>query len=238
MNSVPGDIEMPLEEHLKELRSRMLIVAIPVIIITVIVFIFSGKLLKIIWTHAIPAAMTIYSPMELIITRITISFIFSLFIGIPLIVYESFLFVGKGLYPEEKNFFIKILPFSFIMFTAGALVAYFLFVPFLFKETIVYSLNVADPQISVIKTINTIIMLVLGFGLIFQFPLIILSSIKIGLIKKDFFKTKRKFIYLAILGIAASAIFISPDPSSISELIIAVILIILFEFSLLIARFF
>jgi len=56
-----------------------------------------------------------------------------------------------------------------------------------------------------------------------------------GLLKREFFKGKRKFVYGAILAIA---LFVSPDPSSISELIVAIVLVILFEFSLLIAKYF
>ncbi|MDL5504095.1 MAG: twin-arginine translocase subunit TatC, partial [Candidatus Methanoperedens sp.] len=116
MNSVPGDQELPLEEHIKELRSRMLVVIIPIILITFIVFIYSGVLLKLIWDNAIPVPMTVYSPMELILTRLILSLVTALFIGIPLLVYEGFMFTAKGLYKNEKMFFIKIVPFSFILF--------------------------------------------------------------------------------------------------------------------------
>jgi sec-independent protein translocase protein TatC len=235
MSSVPGDSEMPLEEHVKELRSRMITAAIPVIVITSIVFVYSGELLKIIWTRTIPGPLTIYSPLELITTRLIISLMFALFLGIPLIVYETFMFVGKGLYPNEKKFFVKIVPFSFILFTIGALLAFFVAIPILFKYTMFYSIDVADPQISAIKAINTIITMVLGFGLVFQFPLLLIFAIKMGLLKREFFKGKRKFVYGAILAIA---LFVSPDPSSISELIVAIVLVILFEFSLLVAKYF
>jgi len=235
MNSVPGDKELPLEEHFIELRSRMLVVIIPVILITIITFIYSGEILKIIWNNAIPLPMTVYSPMELIFTRFKLSVVTALFIGIPLLLYEGFMFVGKGLYKNEKMFFIKVVPFSFLLFTSGAFLAYFLVLPILFKYTIFYSTDVADPQVSVIRTIDTIITLMLGFGLVFQFPLLLVSAIKMGLVKREFFKGKRKFVYGALL---AFALFITPDPTAISELIVALVLVLLFEFSLIIARYF
>ncbi|NJD52815.1 MAG: twin-arginine translocase subunit TatC [Candidatus Methanoperedens sp.] len=235
MNSVPGDQELPLEEHIKELRSRMLVVVIPITLITAVVFIYSGILLKLIWNNAIPVPMTVYSPMELILTRFKLSLVAALFIGIPLLVYEGFMFTAKGLYKNEKMFFIKIVPFSFILFLFGAILAYFVVLPILFKYTIFYSNDVADPQVSVIKTIDTIITLILGFGLVFQFPLLLVSAIKMGLLKRDFIKGKRKFIYGALI---AFAFFITPDPTAISELIVALVLVMLFEFSLVIARYF
>ena len=235
MNSVPGDKELPLGEHILELRSRMLVVAIPVILVTAIVFIYSGELLKIIWNNAIPVPMTIYSPMELIVTRFKISLVTALFIGIPLLVYEGFMFVGKGLYPNEKMFFIKVVPFSFLLFTFGAFLAYFLVLPIIFNYTIFYSREIADPQVSLRRTIDTIITLILGFGLVFQFPLLLISAIKMGILKTGFIKGKRKFVYGALI---AFAFFITPDPTAISELIVAFVLLILFESSLIIARYF
>lgn len=235
MTTVPGDKEMPLVEHVRELRSRMITVAVPITIITSIAFLFSGELLQMIWKQTVPVPMTVYSPMELIVTKLTLSLMCALFFGIPLVVYEGFMFVGKGLYANEKMFFIKIVPFSFILFTAGGALAYFVAVPLIFKYTILYSGDVALPQVSVIKTIYAVITLVVGFGLIFQLPLLLIFTMKMGLLKREDLAGKRKIIYGAFL---AFALLVSPDPASLSELIIVAVLVILFEFSLIITRFF
>ncbi len=234
MNTVPGDEEMPIVEHIKELRGRLMTVAIPVIVITSISYFFSGELLQLIWKQTVQVPMTIYAPMDLIITRLTLSLVCALFIGIPLVVYEAFMFVGKGLYPNEKMFFIKIVPFSFMLFTAGALLAYFVAIPLIFKYTIMYSIDVAAPQISVINTINTILTLVIGFGLVFQFPLLMVFAIRMGILKYESVRGKRAVVYGILL---AFALFVSPDPSAISELIVAAALVVLFEFSLVIAKY-
>ncbi len=235
MNSVPGDQELPLVEHIKELRSRMVITAVPIIITTAVVFMYSGELLQAIWKHTLPVPMTIYSPLELIITKLTLSLVCALFIGIPLLVYEAFMFVAKGLYRNEKLFFIKIVPFSFILFSIGAALAYFVAVPLVFRYTILYSTDVAAPQVSLIKAFSTIVTLILGFGIIFQFPLLLIFALKMGLLKVESLRRQRFLVYGALL---AFSLFISPDPSALSELIVAGVLVILFEFSLLIARFF
>ena len=235
MNSVPGDEEMPLVEHIKELRSRMIAVAVPVAIVASAAFLFSGELLQFIWKQLVPVPMTIYSPMELIITKLALSLIVALFIGIPLLVYEGFMFVGKGLYANERMFFIKIVPLSFILFIAGGALAYLAVVPLLFRYTILYSIDVASPQVSVIKTFYTILTLLLGFGLVFQFPLLLIFAIRMGLLKLENMRGKRKLIYGALL---AFALLVSPDPSALSELIVAGVLVVLFEFSLAIAKYF
>ncbi|KCZ71740.1 twin arginine targeting protein translocase subunit TatC [Candidatus Methanoperedens nitroreducens] len=243
MNTVPGDEELPLVEHIKELRSRMIITAVPIVIITVVAFMFSGELLQLIWKQAlrlipeevVTVPMVMYSPMEVLMTKLTFSLACALFFGIPLIMYEAFMFIGKGLYENEKRFFIKIVPLSFILFSAGAALAYFVVVPLTFKYTVFYSIDVAAPQISVIKAIYTMITLVVGFGLIFQFPLLLIFALKMDLLKLEPLKRKRKIIYGALLAVS---LFISPDPTIFSELIVAAVLVILFEFSLMVARFF
>jgi sec-independent protein translocase protein TatC len=235
MNKVPGDEELPLVEHLKELRSRMIITAVPITVLTTIAFMFSGELLQVIWKHTLPVPMTIYSPMELILTRLTLSLVCALFIGIPLIIYEAFMFVSKGLYRNERQFFIKIVPFSFFLFSLGAALAYFVAVPLVLKYTILYSIDIAVPQISVIKAVSTIITLVLGFGIIFQFPLLLIFALKMKLLRPESLRKQRMIVYGTLLTFA---LFISPDPSGISELMVGVVLVILFELSLIVARFF
>lgn len=235
MNAVPGDQEMPLVEHIKELRSRMIITAVPIIILTLIAFLFSDRLLQYIWEQTVPVPMTIYSPMDPILIRFSLSLMCALFFGIPIIIYEAFMFVSKGLYPNEKKFVITVVPLSFILFIAGAAFAFFVVVPFVFKATILSSINIATPQISAIKTIYTLITLILSFGIIFQFPLLVVFSIKMGLIKLEYLKGKRKVVYGILL---AFSLLVSPDPSALSQLIIAATLAVLFEISLLLARVF
>jgi len=108
-------------------------------------------------------------------------------------------------------------------------------VPLIFSLTIPHSIDVAIPQISAIKTFYVTITLVLGFGIVFQFPLILIFAIKMGLLKIEYLKGKRKIIYGVLL---AFALFISPDPQAISALLVAAVLVMLFEFSLVLVRFF
>src|SRR3989304_2728178 len=97
------------------------------------------------------------------------------------------------------------------------------------------STDIATPQVSVIKTILTVVTMVAGFGIVFQFPLLLIFALKMGLLNREFLKRQRIVIYGALF---AFALFISPDPTALSELIVVAVLVILFEVSLVIARFF
>ncbi len=233
MNSVPGDDEQPLVEHIKELRSRMLFAVIPIIVITLVVFMFSGGLLKAMWNSSVYGPMYIYSPLELITTEFTFSLVCALFIGIPLMVYELFMFIGKGLYMNEKKFFIRIVPLSFVLFFAGAALAYFIVVPIVFKSTMFYSMDVAVPQNRALRTFYSIMTLVVSFGIFFQFPLLILSAMKMKLLKRETLEGQRKIIYGALLAVA---LLVSAGPDTLSGLIVAVLFVMLFEASLMVSR--
>ncbi|MCD5409623.1 MAG: twin-arginine translocase subunit TatC [Methanocellales archaeon] len=232
----PCDKEQPLMEHIAELRYRLLVILAGVSIITAIVFPFSSLLLDMIWDHLVPPGveMVVYGPWEIITVRITLSLVCALVFGIPLLIYELLAFANPGLFPSERRFFTIVVPFSLILFIIGGLLAYFIVLPLLFKYLILFSGDVAVAQLSIRRTFSVVTTTLVGLGLVFQTPLLITLAVKMGLVKYRELKEKRLWIYAGLLVFAT---FISPDPTAISQLIVASMLVVLFEASLLIARF-
>jgi len=232
----PTDKELPLVEHVVELRHRLLIIMGVVAVITVAVIPFSDGLLRVIWNDLIPpnVDMVFYGPWEIIKVRIALSLICALVVGIPLLMYEMVAFMNPGLYPSERRFLLIVIPFSLILFVAGALLGYFVLLPLLLRLLIFHSGNVAVAQLSVGKTFSMVTTMLAGLGIVFQFPLLVVLAVKMELVKYETLKEKRWWVYAALL---AFAVFISPDPTAISQLVVAVVLVTLFEVSLLIARF-
>ncbi len=179
--------------------------------------------------------MSVYTPLEWIFTRLKLALLFSIALSTPLFLYELFRFAARGLYQNEKRFFIKIVPFSFVLFILGTVIAYFLVVPVIFKYIILYSSDVAVAQISVQKTMSVVTTFVLGLGLVFQLSLIAIFLIKMGIVKYETLKKKRILIYAAI---ASFTMLLSPDPTFVAQLISGILLIVLFEFILVIAKLF
>jgi sec-independent protein translocase protein TatC len=236
MEGVPGDEEISLLDHITEFRSRLIIVLLALCTTAAIAYPFSGMLIRMIWSDLLPEGtqMTVYAPLELIITKMTISFIIAFAIGIPLLMYELLAFVGKGLYPSEKRFFIKIVPLSLILFLSGGTIAYLIIVPIVFNYTVLHSADLAVAGLSLRKTFSVVTTLVLGFGVMFQFPMLMIAAIKMGLLKQKQLEDGRLIVYG---GLIAFAMFATPDATGVSQLIVAVMLVILFEFSLVAARF-
>jgi sec-independent protein translocase protein TatC len=232
----PNDMERPLSEHLRELRDRVVIVLAVTAFFMAVTFPFSNALVDMVLKHVVPssALLTAYDPLELIKVRLTVCFLVAIAIGFPLLVYEAFRFASPGLYPKEKRFVYVVFPFSFALFVLGALVAYFVTMPLFFNVVLGYGSAVVVPELSIGQTFTIVTNFMLGFGIVFQVPLVVLMAIRMGLVKRKTLADSRLVIYASLVGFA---VLISPDPTMLSQLIVGVILVLLFEISLLLARF-
>lgn len=231
----PGDRDMPITEHLAELRKRIIIVFSAVLVATMAAFPFSGAIINRLWTDILPTGidMTVYGPLEFLMARIGISIVVALLLGVPLMVYEAIAFMAPGLYPEEQRFMKVVFPASMLLFLGGAALAYYVALPLMFYVLVMHSGDVAVPAMSVGRTLSSIITVIAGFGVLFQLPLLLVFLTYTGLVSEEFLREKRIFAYLLL---ATFALFIAPDPTAISQLLVAACLVILFEVSLLISR--
>ena len=227
---------MSLSDHLRELRNRMAVVIAVTLVLMVAIFPFAGLIVEDIRDHFAPANVTfiILAPLELWRIKLTICFIGAMAIGFPLLIYESFRFAAPGLYSHEKRFLYLVFPFSLLLFIAGELIAYFVTLPLFFRIVIGYGSGVAAPWLSLGETFNIVTNFMLGFGLVFQLPLIIVLAIKMGLVKRETLIKGRLAVYGLLFGVS---VFMSPDPTMFSQVAVLAILAVLFEISLLIARF-
>ncbi|RZN40953.1 MAG: twin-arginine translocase subunit TatC [Methanosarcinales archaeon] len=236
MDSVPGDEDLPIIDHIIELRSRLIVVVLALCIVTAITYPLSGMLIQVIWKGLLPEGtqMMVYAPLELIITKFTFSLMVALAFCVPIIMYEILAFAGTGLYPGERGFLLNILPTSILLFLAGAGVAYFAIIPVIFKYTILHSGDLAMAGLSLRTTLSVVGTLVLGLGLVFQFPMLVITAIKIGVLERKQLKNNRLIVYGALVTFA---IFVAPDATGVSQLIVFAVFILLFEFSLVAARY-
>lgn len=230
-----GDEEIPLMVHLTELRRRLIVVLIPFGIVILAVFPFSNIFLHHLLANLFHGDMPIfvYSPMEWMRVRLLFSFLCALSVMIPLILYEAFAFMRPGLYPSERKFFLLVVIPSLCLYGVGAFFAYFFALPLVFSYIIAYSGEIAKVALSAKRIFSVILYTAVGFGLIFQIPLIMTLAVKMKLVTYSWLRDKRLIIYGLIIGIA---FFVIADPTGISMLM-AVVSIALFELGLLITKY-
>jgi len=233
----PRDREQPLTEHIRELRKRVIVFVAVFAIATIVALPFSGIIADLILENVLPTdiQLTVYAPIEWMQVRIAISVVCALGVGLPLLIYEIFAFMAPGLYPKESRYIKLVIPFSFGLFFAGISIAYFLTIPLFFMILISYSEGFAVAQLSAGMVFNTVITVMLGFGVVFQLPIVVLGAVRLHLIEYSTLKTLRIVVYGLLFAIS---IFLSPDPTFISQMIVTVVLILLYELSLLLVRLF
>ena len=167
------------------------------------------------------------------VTRLKVSLVIGIILALPLIVYQIWAFVSAGLHLRERRLVRTYGPMSFVLFLAGAVLAYFVVLPvgivFLLRQG---NALVLTPVLMVNQFIPLVLWLLLGFGLIFQMPLVVLFLTRIGVVEpRDLAKSRR----FAILGsFILAAVLTPPDP--FTQFAMAIPIIALYEFSLLLSR--
>jgi len=165
-----------------------------------------------IWRPA-TARLTTLSPHESFMIWVKAGVVTGLLLASPYIFYQIWVFVAAGLYPHEKKYVFIYLPFSVVLFLAGACLAFFfVFGPVLdFLFSFSRMLNI-DPDLRISEVISFVLFLPLGFGIAFQLPLVMLFVHRIGLISIEMYLEKWR---VAILGIAVISMLLTPsDPYS------------------------
>lgn len=168
-------------------------------------------------------------------THITTSLYLGFLCASPYILYELFLFISPALYENEKVYFVPTIIIVYVLFVVGVLMSYFVLFPISFRFLGTYSVaEQVHSKITIDSYISTFVSLTLVMGIIFQLPVVSCFFAKIGIITSDLLAKYRKYAFLVILII--SAIITPPDVMTL--LLVSIPLYLLYEASIVVARFF
>jgi len=230
INSRKTDEPLPLLEHLGELRKRIINSLLVVAFCACLVYPFIPDIIKNL-THPV-GKLYFLTPTEAFFTRVKLTIFLGLFISLPFVFYQIWIFVERGLLSREKKFVLPITLLSFLLFTAGACFGYFVIVPVGVQFLLSYGTETLVPMISVSRYISFLFALVFSFGLIFELPLVIGFLTKIGILNYQGLKKNRRIAIVAIFIVAAA---LTPGPDVFSQLLMAGPLLVLFETGVLVA---
>ncbi len=231
------DREMPLEEHLAELRQRLLISLAAVGVLSLaIALLFGRRIISLLISHFLPAEVKVIAlnPVEYAYTWFLVVLFFGIYLALPVIIYEAFRFAEPGLYPNERRFIIKVVPSSFILFTLGVLFSFFLLTPLSAKFLVGYAEGSAEPMLSLHRFVSFIAFMLISAGIIFQIPLVVAFLVKSELASIEQLRRWRKYVYIAFLALSVT---LAPDPTPVTPFAIAATLIFIFELSLIFSRY-
>ncbi|HCO39069.1 MAG: twin-arginine translocase subunit TatC [Aquificota bacterium] len=228
---------MPLTEHLRELRSRLIKSIIAFLIGTGVAFYFASYIFEILKEpvkRSYPKVELItLSPTEPLFILLKISVVFGFILSSPVILYQLWRFVEPALYPNEKRLIIPLTFFSIILFLLGGAFSYFLALPMALKFLLGIGLSQlqATPFLSVDLYISFLLKMIIGFGIAFELPVFIFLLQRAGIVSEEQLKAFRK--YFIVIAFVAGAL-IAPDVTT--QILMAVPLILLYEISLLVGK--
>lgn len=241
----PGQDEIdaskaPLMDHLIELRARLIQALIAVFICFLLCFFFAQQIYAVlVWPYrwAVggnqPIEMIYTAPHEFFFTQLKLALFGAVFLAFPIIANQIYKFVAPGLYKNEREAFYPYLIATPILFILGACVVYFIVMPLAMSFFLGMEWKTGDVQIHlqarVSEYLSLIMTLILGFGVIFQLPVVLTLLARAGILDGKTLREKRRW---AIVGIfAVAAVLTPPDP--ISQISMALPTVLLYELSIL-----
>jgi len=233
------DDKIPFTAHLEELRKRLIICFVAIGIGVVIAYGFKEKLFEILTLPLIremrPGDKLIFTGLtEAFFTYMKVSFLAGIILVSPVIIYQFWAFVGPGLYKKERPYFVPIVLLSVFFFVGGSLFCFFVVFPFAFKFFLSFATDVIQPLPSMNEYLSFASVTMLAFGLVFELPLVIVFLARLGIVTVDFLRKNRKYAILLIFLVAA---ILTPGPDVVSQVLMAIPLMFLYEISIVGAIF-
>ena len=229
---------LPLREHFRELRSRVMISMVALLIGSAVCFYFYEEILTLLITPARRVAgedvSIIYTEVtELLSTTVKVSLLGGLVLALPVILYHAVRFVAPGLTPRERRILFSFLPAALLAFVGGMAFGYFVMIPPALRFLLTFGGEVAEPLIRISNIVNIMIRLLFWLGIAFETPLVMYVLSVLGIVSARGFARFRR-LWLVVAFIIAAAITPTIDP--LNQVIVAGPLIVLYELGVLLAR--
>ncbi|MBI5597645.1 MAG: twin-arginine translocase subunit TatC [Elusimicrobia bacterium] len=225
------DKEMTLVEHLDELRTRLIRALLAVAVGTAAAWSWSGEFLS--WLARPAGGLVFLAPTEAFFTRFKVAMLGGFLLALPVVLHQVWAFTARALGEKVRRSISLILPLSYVLFLLGVALAVVLVVPNAMRFLVAYGSAEVRPLLSVAAYMEFVTTLALAFGLVFQLPLVLLLLERLGIVTKERLAAKRRAVYFAGF---VSAAMLTPGPDVISQVALAVPIVVLFELSLLAMR--
>jgi sec-independent protein translocase protein TatC len=231
--------KLPLTTHLQELRKRLILSFIAVGGGFALCYTFAEKIFDILAApllEMMPAggSLIFTSVAEAFFTYMKVAFISGLILASPFVLYQIWAFVAPGLYRHEKKYVVPFVLAGSLFFAIGILFAYYVALPVGFKFLLGFATDFIKPLPSMKEYLSFSIKFLLAFGLVFEFPVVLVLLARIGVIDAKTLARQRKYAILLIFIFAA----ILTPPDIISQVIVALPMIGLYELSILLSKLF
>ena len=230
--------QAPFQSHLLELRKRLMITVLAVAVTTVLAFVFHRWIIDFLLLPADtltdePGRLVFIDVLEPFGVAMKVSIVTGIVLALPIVLSQIILFVSPGLTSREKRYLYAFLPAVLLAFAAGAAFGYLVLIPPAINFLINFGGEIAEPTVRISSYINLMTMLLFWMGIVFETPLIMLILARFGVVSAaGFARWRRHWIVVAfVLGA-----LITPTFDPINQSLVAIPLIVLYEFGILLAK--
>jgi len=233
--------------HLAELRKRLINSFLFLIIFFIACFFFAEHLYgflvepfaKAVKDDGSDRRLIFTALQETFLTYLKVSFFAAFFVTCPFILMQVWKFIAPGLYKHEKIAILPYLVLTPVLFLLGGMLVYYLIMPlaikfFLSFESTGLSTNLPiQLEAKVNEYLSLVMKLIFAFGISFQLPVVLSLLARVGIVDSEFLRKRRKYVVVIIF--AAAALLTPPDP--ITQIGLAIPLLILYELSIFSVKF-
>ena len=228
---------MTLVEHLEELRRRLLVCLIAVVVTTAVGFVFSPQLMDLllalvrsarpdVTVQALEVPETFFASMQ-------VALVAGVALAMPVLIWQLWGFLRPGLLPRERRYILIGLPLVVLFFAGGVVFSYFVALPAALRFLLNFGSDMVQTRPQLGPYLGFIATLLLWSGVGFELPIVLFFLAKIGVLDYKRLGRWRKYAFLILCIFAA---IITPTPDPVNMMIVALPLYLLYEAGILLAR--
>ncbi len=229
------DGSMSLSGHLKELRNRILICVILLVVMFALCLSFAPQIVTALTDmgEKYDYVYVYIAPQELFLVYMNVALIGALVICFPVLAYQVYAFCSPGLSSKERVYISGALIAGGLCFLVGVAFAYFISLPFMLRFLIQFTGQVdVAASISIQSYVSFLLTVFVIFGLVFELPVVSVLLTGLGLVKAEWLVKGRKVMVVLIFVLAA---IITP-PDIVSQIMVAIPMLALYELSIALSR--
>jgi sec-independent protein translocase protein TatC len=227
------DRELPLVEHLREFRNRLVIVLVTLAVTTALCMPFADRALELLISPLDQKPIAL-SPTDTIVQYFRVALVGGVAFAMPMMLYQIVAFLLPALTRRERRYLFFFLPFATLLFAGGVLFAALIALPVSVSWLQDFGTNFAENQYNLPYYVEFVTTMLLGLGLGFELPLVIYFLAKLGIVTYPFLVKNSRWAFLITAIIAA---VLTPTPDPLTMLVVLVPLFMLYLLGVLLARF-
>ena len=233
-----GPARMPIMDHLGELRRRVTIIVVSVIVCSLIVYFATPALIELMIDQIQEAMrgqeLVVMSVLGGFTIRFKVALFFSVIICSPIIIWEVLAFFLPALKPKERRWVVPTVAAMVFLFFLGMVFCFFIIQPAAFGWLLDQSFEIGTIMPNAEDYLTIYMLLEIGFGIAFQLPLLVFYLSIFHLVPYKTFRSQWRIVYVAFMVLSA---VVTPDASPVTMVLMFAVLIFLYEAALAVARF-